>query len=42
MKILFVTSKVFDWYESQDATEHFKNAPYSIDAIGYNLEKLGW
>ena len=41
-RILFVTSKVFDWYESQDAAEHFKNAPYSIDAIGYNLEKLGW
>ena len=22
--------------------EHFENAPYSIDAIGYNLENLGW
>ena len=41
-RILFVTSKVFDWYESQDAAEHFAHAPYSIDAIGYNLEKLGW
>lgn len=41
-RILYVTSKVFPWFESQDATEHFRHAPYSIDAIGYNLEKLGW
>ena len=41
-RILYVTSKVFPWFESQDASEHFRHAPYSIDAIGYNLEKLGW
>ena len=41
-RILYVTSKVWDWYESQSCTEHFAHAPYSIDAIGYNLEKRGW
>ena len=41
-RILYVTSKVWDWFESQDAAEHFRHAPYSIDAIGYNLEKRGW
>lgn len=41
-RILFITSKVFPWYESQDVAEHFQHAPYSIDAIGYNLEKIGW
>lgn len=42
MRILYVTSKAQPWFESQDAAEHFRNAPYSIDAIGYNLEKMGW
>lgn len=41
-RILFVTSKVFPWYEDQDVSVHFQHAPYSIDAIGYNLEKIGW
>ena len=41
-RILYIPSKVWDWYESQNAAEHFARAPYSIDAIGYNLEKLGW
>ena len=41
-RILYITSKVRDWYESQNCAEHFAHAPYSIDAIGYNLEKLGW
>ena len=41
-RILYVTSKAQDWYESQDCTKHFACAPYSIDAIGYNLEKFGW
>ena len=41
-RILYVTSKVWDWYESQSSAEHFAHAPYSIDAIGYNLEQLGW
>ena len=41
-RILYITSKIWDWYESQDCAEHFAHAPYSIDAIGYNLEKRGW
>jgi len=41
-RLLFVTSKPTSWFESQDAAVHFQHAPYSIDAIGYNLEKLGW
>lgn len=41
-RILYVSSTRFPWFESQSCAEHFANAPYSIDAIGYNLEKLGW
>ena len=41
-RILYVSSSRSPWVESQSCEEHFKNAPYSIDAIGYNLEKLGW
>jgi glycosyltransferase involved in cell wall biosynthesis len=41
-RILYVSSTRRPWFESQSSEEHFKNAPYSIDAIGYNLEKLGW
>lgn len=41
-RILYVSSTRFDWFESQCGSDHFANAPYSIDAIGYNLEKLGW
>lgn len=41
MRILFVSSTRFPWFESADALEHFKNAPYSIDAIGYNLSLMG-
>jgi len=41
-RILFVSSTRFTWFESQSCAEHFANAPYSIDAIGYNLEKRGW
>ena len=41
-KILYVTSKPQSWFENEDCAVHFANAPYSIDAIGYNLEKLGW
>lgn len=42
MTILYVSSSRSAWFESPDAAEHFRSAPYSIDAIGYNLEKLGW
>lgn len=41
-RILFVSSTRFKWFESQCGADHFANAPYSINAIGYNLEKLGW
>lgn len=41
-RILYVTSKAWPWFESQDCNVHFANAPYSIDAIGFNLERRGW
>lgn len=41
-RILYISSTRWPWFESQCCAEHFANAPYSIDAIGYNLEKLGW
>ncbi|MBQ8124362.1 MAG: glycosyltransferase family 4 protein [Kiritimatiellae bacterium] len=41
-RILYVSSKRWLWFESQSCTEHFANAPYSIDAIGFHLEKRGW
>ena len=41
-RILYVSSTRWPWFENQSCAEHFANAPYSIDAIGYNLEKLGW
>lgn len=41
-RILYVTSKPQPWFEDQDAAVHFRNAPYSIDAIGYNLAQRGW
>ena len=41
-RLLFVSSSPRAWAESQDSAEHFRAAPYSIDAIGYNLEKRGW
>ncbi len=42
-RLLYVSSSVQPWYaKGVTAAEHFAAAPYSIDAIGYNLEKLGW
>ena len=42
-RILYVSSSRSPWFaKGVSAKEHFANAPYSIDAIGYNLEKLGW
>ena len=41
-RILYVSSNRRPWFESQDSAVHFREAPYSIDAIGFNLEKLGW
>ncbi len=42
-RILYISSSHSPWYsKGTTAKEHFANAPYSIDAIGYNLEKRGW
>lgn len=42
-RILYVSSSRSPWYaKGVSAKEHLANAPYSVDAIGYNLEKLGW
>ena len=41
-RILFLSSTRFSWFESQNAEEHVREAPYSINAIGYNLAKQGW
>lgn len=32
-RILYVSSSRSPWVESQSCEEHFRNAPYSIDAI---------
>ena len=43
MRLLYVSSSHSPWYtKGTGAEEHLRNAPYSIDAIGYNLEELGW
>ena len=43
MRILLVSSSRSPWYaKGMSAAAHFAAAPYSIDAIGYNLERLGW
>ena len=41
MKVLIASSSRSPWFESQDPAEHMKFAPYSVDAIGANLLKLG-
>ena len=41
-RILFVSSSRSPWFESQNAADHFNAAPYSVDAIGYNLSLIGW
>lgn len=41
-RILFVSSTRKPSFEKQDAFGHFRDAPYSIDAIGYNLSLMGW
>lgn len=43
LRILFVSSSRASWYaKGTSAAAHFAAAPYSIDAIGYNLEQRGW
>lgn len=42
-RILYVSSSHSPWYaKGTGAAEHFAKAPYSIDAIGCNLETRGW
>lgn len=41
MRILIASSSRSPWFESQDPDEHMKFAPYSVDAIGANILKLG-
>jgi len=41
MRILISSSSRAPWFGSQDPAEHLKFAPYSVDAIGANLIKLG-
>ncbi|MBO5643266.1 MAG: glycosyltransferase family 4 protein [Kiritimatiellae bacterium] len=41
-RVLYVSSTRRKSFESQNSLEHFKDAPYSIDAIGYNLHLRGW
>lgn len=41
MKVLIASSSRSPWFESQDPAEHMKFAPYSVDAIGANMLKLG-
>lgn len=41
-RILYASSSRADWFENPCALEHWKAAPYSIDAIGCHLEKRGW
>ena len=41
-RILYVSSSKCPWFESQDCAVHYANVPYSTEAIGYYLEKIGW
>lgn len=41
-RIFFLSSSRRPWAEAPDSATHVAAAPYSIDAIGYNLEKRGW
>ena len=41
-RILYVSSERQEWFEDQSCAVHFAHAPYSLGAIGPNLEKLGW
>lgn len=41
-RILYASSTRRSGFENQDALAHYQEAPYSIEAIGYNLSKLGW
>ena len=40
--ILVASSTRLPWYENQSCQEHYERHPYSLGAIMFNLEKLGW
>lgn len=41
-RILFASSTRRAGFENQDPAAHYRDAPYSIEAIGYNLARRGW
>lgn len=41
-RVLYTSSSRADWFDDPCASAHWKAAPYSVDAIGYHLEKRGW
>ncbi len=41
-KILIASSTLFDWYENQSCEVHYRNQRYTLGAIMYHLEKMGW
>ncbi len=41
-KILVASSSNDDWFEDQSCEVHFQRHHYSLGAIMYNLEKMGW
>ena len=41
MRLLYASSTRREGFENQDPTAHYRDAPYSIEAIGYNLATRG-
>ncbi len=41
-KVLIASSSPFDWYENQSCEVHFQKQRYTLGAIMYHLEKMGW
>lgn len=41
-RILYASSTRRSGFEDQDPASHYRDAPYSIEAIGFNLANLGW
>ncbi len=41
-KILIASSTAFDWYENQSCEVHYQHQRYTLGAIMYHLEKMGW
>ena len=40
-RLLYASSTRRNGFENQDPEVHYREAPYSIEAIGYNLSKIG-